>query len=84
MIVSKKHQATWEITELTNGLDCCLWWDAAIGFFFVDTMAPNGPRSIWTHPLDDPEWLSTVPQGMDPLAYVYKLWADQVCEKARE
>jgi len=49
------------------------------GFFFVDTMAPNGPRSIWTHPLDDPEFLSTVPQGMDPLAYVYKLWADAVC-----
>lgn len=48
------------------------------GFFFVDTLHPGGPRSIWTHPLDDPEWLSTVPQGMDPLAYVYKLWADQV------
>lgn len=47
-------------------------------FFFVDTLHPNGPRSIWTHPLDDPEWLRTVPEGTDPLAYVHQLWANLV------
>jgi len=44
-------------------------------FFFVDTFA-KPPKSIWTHPLDDQDWLSTVPHGMDPLAYVDKLWQD--------
>lgn len=52
-------------------------WDA-LGFFFVDTLDPNGPRSIWTHPLDDPEWKKKVPNGMDPIAYVHKLWQEVV------
>jgi len=43
-------------------------------FYFVDTKDPNGPRSIWWHPLDDPTWLSKVPAGMDPLVYIHKLW----------
>lgn len=45
-------------------------------FFFVDTNA-NPPRSIWIHPLDDQEWLSTVPHGTEPMAWIEKLWNDQ-------
>lgn len=33
--------------------------------FFVDTQA-NPPRSIWTHPLDDPEYVSTLPLDQQP------------------
>lgn len=59
----------------------------------MDTKDPNGPRSIWVmydsssltkaeshsqwHPLDDPGWLSTVPQGMKPIEYIQKLWDDE-------
>ena len=46
-------------------------------FFFVDTLGPGAPRSVWVHPMDNPEWQKTVPKGMDPLAYIDKLWQEQ-------
>ncbi|GAA5823826.1 hypothetical protein JCM11251_003311 [Rhodosporidiobolus azoricus] len=36
-------------------------------FFYVDTKA-NPPRSIWSHPLDDPEYLSAHPKEAKELA----------------
>ena len=51
--------------------------NSTVGFFFVDTRRAGGPRSIWVHPLDDPEWLSTVPRGVDPLQHVENLWQDE-------
>ena len=43
----------------------------------MDTKNPKGPRSIWVHPMDDPEWQRSVPRGMDPLEYINRLWQDQ-------
>ncbi|GAA6029022.1 hypothetical protein JCM8097_001556 [Rhodosporidiobolus ruineniae] len=39
-------------------------------YFYVDTHA-SPPRSIWTHPLDDPEYLSSHPKEAKELAASY-------------